>query len=94
MPPEDQDLTDEDSDDEELAGPKDVNHLGSRVLRQKAELVFYDHYDDQSQTCTVKIIKDLIYFKKCLLKNLDFYKNMFDFGKMLRFLTNFFSILL
>ena len=32
MPPDDDNITDEDSDDEEGPGPKDPNHLGKGLL--------------------------------------------------------------
>ncbi len=32
MPPEDDDLTDEDSDEDEDSLPKDLNHLGRGIL--------------------------------------------------------------
>jgi hypothetical protein len=42
MPPDEDDLTDEDSDDDEDTLPKDANHLGRGLLSQKAELVVYN----------------------------------------------------
>ncbi len=45
LPPDKDDLTDEDSNDEDEVLPKDLNHLGRGVLSQNAELVIYDDED-------------------------------------------------
>ena len=48
MPPEDDDVTDEDSEDEEAILPKDPNHLGRGILSQEAEMVILeDDADDE-----------------------------------------------
>jgi hypothetical protein len=46
MPPEDDELTDEDSDDEEEIIPKDPGHLGRGILSQQADLIIYDPDDE------------------------------------------------
>ena len=48
MPPEDGELTDEDSEDDEELLPKDPNHFGRGILSQQAELVIFDD-DDEDQ---------------------------------------------
>jgi hypothetical protein len=45
MPPDDGDMSDEDSDDEEDTLPKDQNHLGRGILSQQAEVVLYNDDD-------------------------------------------------
>jgi hypothetical protein len=45
MPPDDGDMSDEDSDDEEDILPKDQNHLGRGILSQQAEVVLYNDED-------------------------------------------------
>ena len=48
MPPEDDDVTDKDSEDEEAILPKDPNHLGRGILSQEAEMVILeDDADDE-----------------------------------------------
>lgn len=46
MPPDEDDVTDEDSDDDEDTLPKDPNHLGRGVLSQRAELVLYNETEE------------------------------------------------
>jgi hypothetical protein len=45
MPPDDGDMSDEDSDDKEDTLPKDQNHLGRGILSQQAEIVLYNDDD-------------------------------------------------
>ena len=49
MPPDDDGLSDEDSDDEDSILPKDPNHLGGGILAQKAELVVYGDDDGEDE---------------------------------------------
>lgn len=46
LPPDEDDVTDEDSDDDEDTLPKDSNHLGRGILSQQAELVVYDGVEE------------------------------------------------
>jgi hypothetical protein len=46
MPPEQDDVSDEDSDDEDGLLPKDANHLGKGILSQLSELQVYDTEDE------------------------------------------------
>ena len=48
MPPEDGELTDEDSEDDKELLPKDPNHFGRGILSQQAELVIFKD-DDENQ---------------------------------------------
>jgi hypothetical protein len=41
FPPDNDSISDEDSDDEETTLPKDLNHLGRGILTQQAELIIY-----------------------------------------------------
>jgi hypothetical protein len=43
MPPDEDDISDEGSEDEEEVGPKDVNYLGRGILTQEAEFVTHDN---------------------------------------------------
>jgi hypothetical protein len=45
MPPDDGDMSDEDSDDDENILPKNQNHLGKGILTQQAEVVLYNDND-------------------------------------------------
>ena len=47
MPPDESDISDEDSDNEEDRLPKDPNHLGHGSLSQAADLVLFDDADDE-----------------------------------------------
>ena len=47
MPPDESDISDEDSDNEEDRLPKDPNHLGHGSLSQAANLVLFDDADDE-----------------------------------------------
>jgi hypothetical protein len=42
FPPDDDDNTDVDSEDEETSNPKNINHLGAGLLAQQAEVDFAD----------------------------------------------------
>ncbi len=46
MPPDEDDVTDEGSDDDEDTLPKDPNHLGRGVLSQRAELVLHNETEE------------------------------------------------
>jgi hypothetical protein len=46
LPPDDDEVTDEDSDDNEDAVPMDPNHLGRGILSQQAELVMYSEVEE------------------------------------------------
>lgn len=49
FPPEDNDITDEDSEDEEELQEKDVNHLGRGVLSQAAELITHVLQEEEQE---------------------------------------------
>jgi hypothetical protein len=55
MPPDDDDLTDEDSDEDEDSLPKDLNHLGRGILTQDAEIVEYDTEDTMPDLTRVSL---------------------------------------
>lgn len=46
MPPDDDGLSDEDSDDDENTGPKNTNHLGGKTLISAAEIEINDPNDE------------------------------------------------
>ena len=56
-PPDEDDITDEDTDDEEDgAKRKDVNHLGPGLLNQQAEIVIDDIYDELPDLQMVRLL--------------------------------------
>ena len=73
MPPEDGELTDEDSEDDEELLPKDPNHFWRGVLSQQAELVIFD--DDDEDTAAAVALAPLVSSppigQKCTKKTLD-----------------------
>ncbi len=54
MPPDEDNVSDEDSEDEDELLPKDINHLGKGVLSQEAELTVYDPRDVLPDTARVR----------------------------------------
>ena len=62
MPPDDDDLTDEDSDEDEDSLPKDLNHLGRGILTQDAEIVEYDTEDTMPDLTRVSLFSVFLQF--------------------------------
>ena len=69
MPPDDETVTDEDSDEEDDAiKAGNPNHLGKGILRQEAELVIIDNDEEPSDLEEVREISQNLY---CLMKFLQ-----------------------
>jgi hypothetical protein len=68
MPPDDADLTDEDSDEDEDSLPKDLNHLGRGILTQDAEIVEYDTEDTMPDLTRVSLFSVFLQFLADLLQ--------------------------
>jgi hypothetical protein len=52
--PPDEEMTDEDSDEEDEAIPKDINHLGRGILTQQGELVMYNDNEELPDLTVVR----------------------------------------
>jgi hypothetical protein len=61
LPPEQDDISDKDSDGEEGVLPKDPKHLGKGILSQLAELQVYDEKDELPDLTVVSISFCLLY---------------------------------
>jgi hypothetical protein len=60
LPPEHDDISDEDSDDEDGVLPKDPNHLGKGILSQLAELQVFDLEDELPDLTVVSTDGDAV----------------------------------
>jgi hypothetical protein len=64
MPPEEDDLTDEDSDEDEGILPKDPDHLGRGILSQVTEVLVSDEDDqlpDLTEVCICIILVEYLH---------------------------------
>jgi len=59
MPPDDDEVSDEDSEAEDDVLPKDLNHMGKGILSQIAEMDIYDKEEDLPDVMTVTVEDEL-----------------------------------